>query len=366
MPEPRRELANLPPAVHGAPDLAELHRLGLDPNEVIDFSVNTNPFGPSPRVREAVALVPLDRYPDREALSLRHALARSHGVAPERILAGNGATELIWLTALAFLRPGDQVLVLGPTFAEYARVAILLGGKVSARNACAEQRFALDPDPVLDDLDRLRPRVAFLCNPNNPTGAVIPVEAIAGWARRQPHTLFVVDEAYLEFAPGLESALSISQDNVLVLRSMTKDFALAGLRLGYAVGSQAVVDLLARARPPWSVNALAQAAGLAALRDKEHVTRTLAGLKHAKEKLVTAIAGLGLPVLPSAVHFFLVHVGDAAGFRRALLRHGILVRDGTSFGLPGHVRIATRRPEENDRLLAAMAVSAATQTRMGP
>ncbi|MFQ5856527.1 MAG: pyridoxal phosphate-dependent aminotransferase [Anaerolineae bacterium] len=186
------------------------------------------------------------------------------------------------------------------------------------------------------------------------TGIILPPEFIATWAHAHPQTLFVVDEAYLRFAPGLRSTLTVDEENILVLRSMTKDYALAGLRLGYAVGHEAVIAALARVRPPWNVNALAQAAGVAALSDEAHLQRSLSRLAEAKQALVAGLSELGLVPLPSAVHFFQVPVGDGAAFRRVLLSHGILVRDCASFGLPAYVRIATRRPEENAHLLNAL------------
>ncbi len=196
--------------------------------------------------------------------------------------------------------------------------------------------------------------MVFLCNPNNPTGAVLPVEAIETWARHHPRSLFVVDEAYLPFAADIDSALAIRGENVLVLRSMTKDFGLAGLRLGYAIGEEKVIERLRRIQPPWSVNALAQAAGVAALRDPTHRQRSLEVLLQAKQELTAGLTRLGLTPVPSAAHFFLVRVGDGSGFRLSLLRRGVLVRDCSSFGLPAHVRIATRRPEENERLLSVI------------
>jgi histidinol-phosphate/aromatic aminotransferase/cobyric acid decarboxylase-like protein len=212
----------------------------------------------------------------------------------------------------------------------------------------------LGPERVADRLASWRPRIVFLCDPNNPTGTVLPPEVIAGWARSHPRALFVVDEAYLPFARGLASVLAGAPDNVLVLRSLTKDFALAGLRLGYAVGAPNVIERLRRAQPPWSVNALAQAAGVASLRDTAHRDRSLERLAGAKQELVEGLTRLGLAPLPSVTHFFLVKVGDGAAFRSALLRRGVVVRDCASFGLPAYVRIAARRPEENERLLDAV------------
>jgi L-threonine-O-3-phosphate decarboxylase len=353
-PQPRREVLDLPPAVHGSLDVGELQALGLRPEDVLDFSANLNPYGPSAAICEAAAKAPLDRYPDRECLELRAALAESLGVSPGRILPGNGVSELIWLAALAFIRPGSRVLVLGPTFCEYTRAAGLLGGSVAAWRAREETGFVVDTAEIANCLESLRPQLVFVCNPNNPTGAVLPPEALAAWARRHPRTLFVVDEAYLPFAAGLGNALAFAGENVLVLRSMTKDFGLAGLRLGYAVGDERTIGSLRQVQPPWSVNAPAQAAGTAALRDPAGRQRSLEQLAQAKVELEAELAGLGLAPVPSATHFFLVRAGDGAAFRQALLRHGVLVRDCASFGLPAHVRIAARRPEENERLLAAI------------
>ena len=173
---PRPEVEATSSAYHGALDFAELERLGLSPDQVLDFSVNSNPFGPSPAVQQALAGVPLERYPDREALTLRRALADRIGVSFSQIVVGNGTAEILWLVALAFLRRGDQVLVVGPTFGEYERVATLMGATVEAWTAPAEQEFVVELEGVAHCLDSLAPRLAFVCNPNNPTGTVLSPE----------------------------------------------------------------------------------------------------------------------------------------------------------------------------------------------
>jgi threonine-phosphate decarboxylase len=345
---------DVPAVVHGAPDYDELRRLGLDPNRVLDFSANVNPYGVSAAVRAAVANVPLDRYPDREALALRAALAESLGVPAGHIIAGNGTSELIWLVALAFVRRDELVLVPGPTYGEYARASALLGGRVIGMSALEKDEFVLDGLTFEAALRGALKRVVFLCRPNNPTGTVFDIDHLADLVELYPQSLFVVDEAYQSFAAGLESALSLAADNVLVLRSLTKDCGLAGLRLGCAVGPEPLIEALWRVQPPWSVSALAQAAGVAALGDPAHRARALELMRQAKAALVAGLERLGLPPVPSAVPFFLVRVGDGSAFRRSLLARGILVRDCASFGLPEYVRIATRRPEENERLLAAI------------
>jgi L-threonine-O-3-phosphate decarboxylase len=355
LPEPRPELLQVADVAHGAFDFAELERLGVAPDDVLDFSVNGNPYGPSLEVHTAIARVPLERYPDREALALRRLLARHLDVALDHIMVGNGSAELLWLVALAFLRPGDVVLIVGPTFGEYARAAALMGAQVRYWTAQPEAGFKVCPEAVSQALQQWQPRLAFLCNPNNPTGTHLATDAIAAWARTCPQTLFVVDEAYLAFAAAASSVLTMALPNILALHSMTKAHALAGVRLGYAVAHPEVIALLARVRPPWSVNALAQAAGIAALQDQAHLTQTLAHIAQAKAALVQSLYAMGLAPVPSLTHFFLVPVGNAAALRHALLGHGIQVRDCASFGLPEYLRVATRRPEENARLLTALA-----------
>ena len=343
-------MSTIEPVTHGALDFAELERLGLLPDDLLDFSANSNPFGPSPLVREALDRVPLDRYPDRESLSLRRTLGEKLGLAPEQIMVGNGSAELLQLAALAFLRPGDSALVLGPTFGEYVRAAQLAGAHVHQWDASPRDGFAFDEAAIIRELDK-RHRAVFVCNPNNPTGQCLPDGTLQDWATAHPETLFIVDEAYLPFAPDLRSAIEDQAENILVLRSMTKDHALAGLRLGYALGPVSLIASLTHMRPPWNVNALAQAAGLAALQDQAHLSQTLAQLRQEKDLLAAGLKNIGFAPLSSQVHFFLLPVGDGAAFRAALLTHGVLVRDCASFGLPAYGRIAPRRPAENLRLL---------------
>lgn len=351
-PLPRAELLAIPAAVHGALDYAELAQNALRATNVLDFSENSNPFGPSPALRAALATADPAHYPDRDCLLLRAALAEHLGATPAEIVVGNGTAELLWLIAFAFLRASNDVLILGPTFGEYARVAQLMGARVTLWQANAADNFAVDAVAIGAQMTRVQPRVVFLCNPNNPTGVVIPPATIGAWAVAHPQTLFVVDEAYLAFVPTMPSAYALGLPNVLILRSMTKDYALAGLRLGYVLGPPALVAGVAQVRIPWSVNALAQAAGIAALHDQAHLRQSLARLRAAKHELVAGLLNRGLRPVPAQTHYMLVDVGDGAAFRQRLLPHGLIVRDCASFGLSAYVRIATHQPYENQQLLA--------------
>lgn len=337
----------------------------------MDFSANANPYGPSPQVRAALNGVPLDRYPDAQAIALRERLAPVHGLTPGHIIVGNGTAELIWLLGMAYLQCGDLVVIVGPTFGEYRAAAGLMGARVAEYRAPAAADFRPDMAAIEAVIERERPRLTFLCNPNNPTGVYLAREAVEALAAACGEGLLVVDEAYHAFAaspwpseplvergPGLSPSASLgmnpAEGNVVLLRSMTKDHALAGLRLGYALASPEVVATLKKVQPSWSINAVAQAAGLAALSDEVHLRETLPKIAEAKAYLVEELTRLGLRVVPSAANFLLVEVGDARTLRRKLLSHDLVVRDCTSFGLPEYVRIAARRMEECRQLIRTL------------
>jgi histidinol-phosphate aminotransferase len=350
--------SHIKPAAHGALDYAELERHGLNPDDVLDFSVNSNPYGPSPLILEAIQSVPIERYPDREAIALRRALSEQLDVSTEQILVGNGTAELIHLTAFAFLQKKSHVLFLDPTFGEYERSArlMVMGANIHHCRALAKNGFVYSLEEIHARLSGRRMHVVFICNPNNPTGQVISREMLGQWSDQFRETLFIVDEAYLAFVEGTQSTISLKRKNILVLRSMTKDYAIAGLRLGYAVGESKLIDAMKNFRPAWNVNALAQAAGLAALQSKDYLSETFTKLRSDKENLVTGLQELNFEPVPSHTNYFLLPVGNGSQFRAALLQYGMIVRDCASFGLPSYVRIATRTRDENLRLLNAISI----------
>lgn len=347
-------MPNVKPATHGALDFAELERLGLDPNDVLDFSVNSNPSGTSPLILEALRSVPVERYPDRESIALRRALSMRLDVSPEQILIGNGTAELIQLAAFAFLQKGDHALIVEPTFGEYERSVRLMEANVHRWRAISYNGFIPSPERILKRLHQRKMQVVFLCNPNNPTGRGVSNDVLGAWADDFPETIFIVDEAYLAFMESIKSAVELKRKNILTLRSMTKDYAIAGLRLGYAVGEQALIEAMKNFRPAWNVNSLAQAAGLAALQSDVYIQETLAKLRNEKDALFSGLRKLGYEPVPSQTNYFLLPVRNGAQFRTELLKRGIVVRDCASFGLPSYVRIATRTLNENLRLLHAI------------
>jgi histidinol-phosphate aminotransferase len=351
----------LPAAVHGGIDAGELLSLNLDPARILDFSANQSPLDVSPSVLTAVGRAVLDAYPDRDAREFAGAVAARHGLRPGQVVVGNGSTELIRLLAQIVLEPGDVALCLASSFGEYQTGTLLGRGRFAIHPlALAADGFAYDHEAFRADLDRLRPRLCWLCSPHNPTGVTIPAGSIEELVRLFPETVFVLDEAYVDLLPGPQwTAVTLELGNLVVLRSMTKAWGLAGLRLGYALAGEALAAPLRACKPPWNVNACAQAAGAAVLADTVHYREALVLLGNGREMLMTGLQADGWTVLPSAASFFLTEVGDAALVRKSLLQQGCLVRDCTSFGLPGHVRVSPRLPEQNERLLEAFATLSA-------
>ena len=352
---PRPEVEKLESCPHGGPNRAELESAGLNPDDVLDFSVSSNPFPPPSGVKEAVGKAVIDRYPDSESTELRQALAGKMDIDMSNILVGSGSMELIRLISLAYFRPGDRVLILTPTFGEYEVACKIMGAEVVRQRGRAEDNFIWRMDETADFIRQHRPGAIFICNPNSPTGSYLPRQEIETLLGNSRDSLVVIDETFIAFVDEGWSSLDLAvRDNVVILRSMTKDYGLAGLRLGYVIAHAEIIDLLRRVCPPWNVNAAAQQAGLAALEDTDYVERCKREIRQSKRFLTGEFRRLGFDVVPSEVNFFLVKVSDAGAFRIALLKRGIQVRDCSSFGLPGYVRIAARTIAECRRLIAAV------------
>jgi histidinol-phosphate aminotransferase len=335
----RAEVRGLMRVAHGSVAAAELAAFGLTPAEVVDFSVNTNPLGPSASVLKAIAHTNWRRYPGDDEQPLRAALAHANSLEPSQVALGNGSAELLWLLMLALVRPGDRVAVRGPTFGEYARAAGCVGAEVV-------------------DADLPAAKVAFVCNPNNPTSTYVAAERIEDSLASRPGQVLVLDEAYASFVDDRWPSQTLlgRHPNLVVLRSLTKDHAVPGLRLGFLLAAPEIASAVEAVRPPWSVNAGALRAGLAALgpEAQAHLETARQMVRASRQMLVDGFSRRGLKVTPPRANFVLVEVGDGASFRRALLPRGLVVRDCASFGLPAHVRVACRPPDDCQRLLEAV------------
>ena len=353
--QPRSEISGLKKSEHGGPNYAELEALGISPGEVIDFSVSSNPNGPPPGVRATIKSQRIDIYPDSGASEFRRQLADKIMVSPRNILAGSGSTELIRLAALAYLSKGDRAVIIDPTFGEYEVACNLMGAHIIRERLPAENGFTLDIAKTIYCIRKHKPQVVFVCNPNNPTGNYIGQEEFSNLLAAAADSLVVLDEAYIAFVGNTWSWQDMIEDsNLLVLRSMTKDYTLAGLRLGYAIAREEIIDTLRSVCPPWNVNSVAQLAGTVALQQDEFLDKSRIKVARAKAYLIEELTRLGYYCLPSDANFFLVEVGSASNFRQRLLEKRIVVRDCTSFGLPGHIRIAPRGLEACRKLINAI------------
>ena len=354
--------------VHGGVKPSQLRALGLRPEDVLDFSASVSPIGLPNGVWDAMRQVDLGAYPDPACLELRESLSQTlppfqgKPIPVERILVGNGSTEIIHLLARVYLSDlgsdrEPSVFQLTPTYGEYTGACRQAGAVVSSFEATSNPSFCWDTVEAAQRIIQERPRLVFVCNPNNPTGVYLGLEEIEPLAEAAADcgALLVIDEAYLSFVSGPWDSMGLpAPDNVVLLRSMTKDYALTGLRLGYAIASENVIANLQAFQPDWSVNGLAQAAGLAALADTEYLPRARQAVDQAKSLLSDRLDRLSLTVHPSAANFLLVNVGDASVWHDKLMRLGLFGRDCTSFGLPEHIRIGIRSMADCQRLIEAM------------
>jgi histidinol-phosphate aminotransferase len=337
----------------GRPLEALAAELGRD--DLVRLSANESPLGPSPRVVEALRHEAgrVHLYPDGGSSALRGALGRALGVPPEQIVVGNGADELIQLVALAAFADGDEVVLPHPSFEPYA-TAVDIASAVTRKSPL--KGYHTD----LDDMRRRvteRTKAIFICSPHNPATTIVrkgPLTAFPD-ALGDDAPLVVLDEAYRDFCDDPEYpdgvALLARYPRLLVLRTFSKIAGLAGLRVGYAVGSVETIDRLNRVRAPFNVNRLGQVGALAAIDDSDHARRTRELVIAERAFMSGELARRGFTFPPSQANFLLVRVPDAAGLRARLLAAGLIVRDGAALGFPGHLRIALGTRAVNERLL---------------
>jgi histidinol-phosphate aminotransferase len=349
-------LRGLIPYAPGKP-IEEVEReLGI--RESVKLASNENPLGPSPMALQALreALPEIHRYPDGSGHRLRHALASHWHVSPDQLILGNGSNELLELAGRCFLLPGDEAVYAEQAFIVYDMVAQITGAK---KVTVPLKEFTHDLDGLCAAISP-RTKLVFVGNPNNPTGTAVPARVLEAFLESvPPEVLVVLDEAYYEFLPPdlAPDALRFVRDGrlILVLRTFSKIYGLAGLRIGYGIGPAGLIALLNRAREPFNTSSLAQAAATAALGDIAHVARTRAVTEAGRESLTEGCRTLGLPVVPSVANFLLVDVGrPGPATADALLRHGVIVRPMVGYGFATHLRISIGTPQENDRCLAAL------------
>jgi histidinol-phosphate aminotransferase len=331
--------------------------MGLDEADIVKLASNENPLGVSPLARAAIEreLSDLALYPDGNGFALKSAIANKLGVALDQIVLGNGSNDVLELAARAFLKPDSTAVYAQHAFAVYplATQAVgALGIEVPARD-------------YGHDLDAMRAAIrgdtgmVFIANPNNPTGTLLSTAALHEFLRAVPgHVAVVLDEAYGEFLEAADRAPSLDWlaefPNLIITRTFSKAYGLAGLRVGYALARAEVADLINRVRQPFNVNSLALTAAAAALDDSDFLARSKQLNDAGMAQLTEGFKALGLDWIPSWGNFVCVQVGDAAGVFQYLLRNGVIVRPVANYGLHGYLRVSIGLPEQNARFLSVM------------
>jgi histidinol-phosphate aminotransferase len=354
----RPQVLGLVPYSPGKP-LEEVEReIGLE--EVLKLASNENPLGPSPMALQAIreALQGIHRYPDGSCHVLRQALSRRLGVEPGALCFGNGSNELLELVTRAFLGPGDEAVMGHPAFVVYRSVCQAVGAEV---REVPLKDFTHNLGGMLEAVTG-RTKLVFLGNPNNPTGTCVSPADLTEFIQKLPgDVILVVDEAYWEYVPHYLQADLLTPIRegryCLSLRTFSKAYGLAGLRIGYGIGPAEMMEILNRVRQPFNVNTLAQRAAVAALDDSAHLQETLRITEAGRRGLQSCLQEMGLGCVPSVANFILVNVErEGRGVADALLRQGVIVRSMEGYGLPTYLRITVGTPHENARSVHALAV----------
>ena len=325
---------------------------GLDPQSILKLASNENPFGPSPKAVEAArkSLSQLHLYPDGACTALRERLGARHGVGADWIVPGNGSNEIIELLGHVFLRPGVEAVMGSQAFIVYKLVAKLFGADIVE---VPMRDYAHDLDAMAAAVTD-RTRLLFVASPNNPTGPANEAAAIARLARSlPPHVILVLDEAYAEYLSATPDVVGLIREGcrIVALRTFSKIFGLGGLRVGYGYGDPAVINLLQRVRQPFNVNAVAQAAALAALDDNAFIEQCLTANEAGRAQLVEGVEALGYEVVGGHANFVLIRTGEGTALFREMQAEGVIIRPLAAYGMPEFVRVTIGRPAENDRFL---------------
>ncbi|MCO5067676.1 MAG: histidinol-phosphate transaminase [Kiritimatiellae bacterium] len=353
-------VASLGTYTAGRPIEEVARELGLgDPESILKLASNENSLGPSPRALEAMAKVAkrMHIYPDGDSFYLRSALAKKLGVTRDEIFLGHGSNEILALLGHVYLEAGTSAVMSAQAFVVYKLVSALYQAEAIEVPARA---FGHDLDAMRAAI-RPDTRLVFLANPNNPTGTVVSSTALYQFLDDLPeHVVAVIDEAYVELLPPRMQPDTLGYvregKNVFVLRTFSKAHGLAGLRIGYAVAPPEGIALLNRVRQPFNVNAMAQAAALAALEDDAHIAKTRELVEEGLDQLSQGLAELGVDYVPSSANFLLVRVGRGQEYFQALLRERIIVRPVDNYGLSDYIRVTVGTREENQRFLDALSV----------
>ena len=343
----------------GKPTSELAREMGIEEKSIVKLASNENPRGIGPRTRAAIehALGDLARYPDGNGFELKDALSRRYGVGMDSIVLGNGSNDVLELVAMAFLGAGSSAMYSQHSFAVYPLATQARGARGISVPA---KDYGHDLDAMAKAVEA-DTRVVFIANPNNPTGTFVDYDSIERFLKTVPGCIVVLDEAYNEYLPPdlrVDTAKWVKRHpNLIVTRTFSKAYGLAGLRVGYAMAHPAIADLMNRVRQPFNVNSISLIAATAALDDMEFVARSYAENRMGLKAIEEGARALGLESIPSYANFITIRVGKAGEVFKRLLKRGVIVRPVAGYELPEHLRVSIGTPDENERFLTALAAS---------
>ena len=352
----RKCILRLHPYVPGKPIEEVKRELGID--DIVKLASNENPLGPSPKALEAMraALENIALYPEGSCFELREVVAKHHNVEGDMLIFGNGADEIIHYLGIAFLEDDDEIVQADPSFVQYKAASTLMD---CSAHMVPLVNWTHDLKTMLTKVNE-RTKMFFVTNPNNPTGTIVASDQVEAVMDSLPERcILVLDEAYYEYVDDLNYTRSIERiregRNVIALRTFSKIYAMAGLRIGYGIAPKRIIELLERVRAPFNVNSVAQVGAIASLKDPGQVTRTREQNARSKRYFYTELDKMGIPYTPTQANFLWIDLQrDCRQVFNELLKRGVIVRTGDIFGSPTHVRVTTGTDEQNRRFISTL------------
>lgn len=351
----RKNILNIAPYIAGKPIEEIKRQLGL--KKIIKLASNENPLGPSGKAQEAIKknLSKANRYPDSQGYYLKRKLSRCLNVKPANIVLGNGSDELIDIIIKTFVEPGENIITAETTFLEYKIIS-----QVNNRSIITAplRYFKYDLEAIKKKIDK-KTKLIFIANPNNPTGTYVTKYELADFMRELPDDLLLVlDEAYDTFidVDDFPDSLSyIADKNVIILKTFSKAYGLAGLRIGYAIANSQAASFMENCRQPFNVNLLAQVAAAAALEDNKFLEKTKKTILSGKHYLYDALTKLGVAYVPSVANFILIDAGkDGVGVFKEMLKYGVIIRDMEQYELKNFIRVTIGTKNENEKFIKVL------------
>ncbi len=353
----RNTINNLSPYIPGKPIDEVKRELGIE--RVIKLASNENPLGNSPAATKAVQewANNMAIYPDGNGTSLKQALSDKLGVAPDQILLGAGTDQILEIIAQTYINPGDNAIMGDPSFPRYSSVVKVMDGQ--SIEVPLTEDYRMDLNAFLEKIND-RTKIIWLCNPNNPTGTIISAQEQIDFIKRVPKDVLVVlDEAYYEYARGGDYPESLDLldefDNIIILRTFSKAYGMAGLRIGYAISNKDIIGYLNRVRGPFNTNTGAQVAAIAALEDQEFIEKSVQSNNQGKEYLYSAFEEMGLEYIPTHANFLMVKINiSSSEVFKALLKKGVIIRSADIYGMDDWIRVTIGTCEENEIFVKAL------------